>query len=134
MKVRFEEEGVNLELDLDESAGEVELDKTRFYRAITNLLENALDAAASKAGAVCLRTKRRDEKVFIEVEDNGEGIQPEDLKKIFDPFFSTKKGSRGTGFGLANVKKIIEEHGGNIRVDSRLHQGSLFCIELPQGN
>jgi signal transduction histidine kinase len=65
------------------------------------------------------------------VKDNGSGIDPAHLPSLFDPLFTTKKGSRGTGFGLANVKKIVEEHGGRVEVSTRLHHGSVFRVEIP---
>ena len=66
----------------------------------------------------------------IEVEDNGAGIAPDDLEAIFTVFVS-RKGGRGTGLGLPVTRKILEEHGGQVRVESSVGQGSKFTLELP---
>ena len=71
-----------------------------------------------------------DGKPWTVVQDNGEGIAPDQHDRIFDLLFSTK-GARGTGFGLAITKKIVEEHDGNILLDSDVGQGARFTIELP---
>lgn len=122
---------IQLVLDLASSLPNVKVDSTRLFRVLANLLENACDAVAEGAGVVEIRTRMRADAIIAEVRDNGSGIDPEHLPRIFDPLFSTKKGSRGTGFGLANVKKIVEEHGGRVEVSSRLHHGSVFRIEIP---
>ncbi len=65
------------------------------------------------------------------MQDNGKGIPPEVLPKIFDPFFTTKDVGKGTGLGLSIVYKIIEQHGGNISVDSAVGIGTKFTVVLP---
>ena len=67
----------------------------------------------------------------VEVADSGPGISPEHLGRIYDPFFTTKAARKGTGLGLAVTYGIVREHGGNIKVDSRLGAGSRFQVELP---
>ncbi|HYC89004.1 MAG TPA: ATP-binding protein, partial [Thermoanaerobaculia bacterium] len=94
--------------------------------AVTNLIENAFQAAAG--GRVRLAAHGVDSKVVIGVEDDGPGVAPELLPKIFDPYFSTK--STGTGLGLAIARKAIEEHGGVIRAEN-VHPGLRVVIELP---
>ncbi len=69
------------------------------------------------------------ESVVVNITDSGEGIKPEDMESIFDPFFSTKDG--GTGLGLALVHRIVESHGGNIEVKSTLGEGTVFRVMLP---
>jgi two-component system, NtrC family, sensor kinase len=69
--------------------------------------------------------------VAVEIADNGKGIPPEIMSKIFDPFFTTKAVGKGTGLGLSISYKIIEQHGGSIRVDSNVGQGTRFTIVLP---
>jgi signal transduction histidine kinase/HAMP domain-containing protein len=94
--------------------------------AIANLIENALQAAP--AGRVRLGSHAVDSKVVIQVEDNGPGVAPELLPKIFDPYFSTK--TTGTGLGLAIARKAVEEHGGTISAEN-LNPGLRVSIELP---
>jgi signal transduction histidine kinase len=94
--------------------------------AIANLIENALQASPN--GRVRLGASAVDSKVVISVEDDGPGVPPEVLPKIFDPYFSTK--STGTGLGLAIARKAIEDHGGSITAEN-LHPGLRVNIELP---
>src|SRR5204863_658246 len=94
--------------------------------AIANLIENALQAAPG--GRVRLGSHGVDSKAVISIEDDGPGVPPELLPKIFDPYFSTK--SSGTGLGLAIARKAIEEHGGSIRAEN-LNPGLRIAIESP---
>lgn len=109
----------------------------KIKEVLLNLISNANEATES--GNITLRVKKPsiilndfaiDNEFFvIEVEDNGSGIPKENLKKIFNPFFTTK--ITGTGLGLAISKKIIEEHGGIIKVESEPNRGSIFSVYLP---
>ena len=76
-----------------------------------------------------LRCENGDERVRLAVSDTGSGIPPEQLANIFVPFFTTKE--RGMGLGLAFVKDIVTDHGGNVSVESQPGRGSTFTIELP---
>jgi signal transduction histidine kinase len=98
-----------------------------------NLLENAVEAirAAARPGVIRLRTRVEAGAVNIEIEDNGIGIPPENLGKIFDPGFTTKGVRVGTGLGLPICYQIVEAHGGRIEVESRLGEGSRFTVTLP---
>jgi signal transduction histidine kinase len=98
-----------------------------------NLLVNAAQAAAACAGPVRVEvtTRRRGDRLVAIVRDYGPGIAPEHLPRIFDAFFTTKPGDKGTGLGLSITRAIIEEHGGNISVASRVGVGTTFTIELP---
>jgi ActR/RegA family two-component response regulator len=100
---------------------------------ILNLINNAQDAVlgSSKAPTIVVRTGTSDGRVFIKIEDSGTGISKADLKKVFDPFFTTKPVGKGTGLGLSISYGIIREHGGEIRIQSQLGQGTEVCIELP---
>jgi signal transduction histidine kinase len=91
-------------------------------------------AEASPEGeSVVLRTKSDPEQglVILEVEDHGSGIAPENLPRVFDPFFSTKEAGKGVGLGLSVVHGIVEAHGGAISVSSEHGRGSLFTVQLP---
>jgi signal transduction histidine kinase len=84
-----------------------------------------------KEGLITVRTTRNDTFVFIEVEDNGQGMSEEVLQKVFDPFFTTKDPGKGTGLGLSVSQKIIQDHGGSLTVISSVGMGSIFKISLP---
>jgi signal transduction histidine kinase len=97
-----------------------------------NLINNAAQATEPGRGVIVVTTRREDEgHVAVEVEDNGKGIPPEVLPKIFDPFFTTKEVGKGTGLGLSIAYKIIEQHGGRIRVGSNVGVGTRFSVVLP---
>jgi signal transduction histidine kinase len=97
-----------------------------------NLINNAAQATEPGKGVIVVTTRREDEDhVAVEVEDNGKGIPPEILPKIFDPFFTTKDVGKGTGLGLSIAYKIIEQHGGRIRVGSTVGVGTRFSVVLP---
>ncbi len=107
-------------------------DSQGLYRCITNLLLNAADVVADVDGVIRITSKtREDGGLYMEVQDNGAGINPELMNKIFDPFFSTK-GSQGTGLGLAVTQKIVEEHGGTLTALNVSDGGASFQIVLPQ--
>jgi signal transduction histidine kinase len=98
---------------------------------ILNLISNALKHTAS-GGKIVLRGKVLGERAEISVEDTGSGIAPEDLPHIFDRFYRIRADAcLGTGLGLDICKKIIELHGGNIRAESELGEGSRFIVSLP---
>lgn len=96
--------------------------------AIINLLKNSVEAITA-IGKIKITTMNQMDSVMISISDTGKGISEENLKNIFSPFYSNKKG--GTGLGLAFVKKVIELHNGAITVHSRIDQGTEFSIILP---
>ena len=104
------------------------MDTDQITQVFLNLLINAIEATP-KGGKISIHhTHGSDGKLSIVVEDNGEGIPKENMDKLFDPFFSTKR--KGTGLGLAIVKSIIEGHGGEIEVESEPGTGTRFTITL----
>lgn len=100
-------------------------------RAIQNVVINAMQAAAEKKGKVTVSCTRKDFYVDVRVEDTGEGMPPERIAKIFDPYFTTKQGKSGTGLGLYITKKVVEDHNGSIKVESTPDTGTSFTIRLP---
>jgi two-component system NtrC family sensor kinase len=96
-----------------------------------NLLVNAAHAIENQ-GTVTVRTGAETDHIWIEVGDTGTGIAPEHVNKIFDPFFTTKPVGKGTGLGLSVSYNIIKKHKGEIRLDSRIGEGSTFRIVLPK--
>jgi two-component system NtrC family sensor kinase len=126
--------GVTLNLQLNEQAVSVRCDASQMQQVIVNLVMNAAEATMSKGnGRVEIRTVPDPARhcVVFEVADNGDGIATENLRKVFDPFFTTKAEGKGTGLGLAVVYGIINAHGGEIKVDSKVGTGTTFRIELP---
>jgi signal transduction histidine kinase len=106
----------------------IQLDAELMQRVFYNLLLNAAQATAP-GGAITVKTRQVDGMAEIAVIDRGTGIDKEHLENIFNPFFTTK--SDGVGLGLAIVSKIVDEHGGNITVDSEKGSGSVFRVYLP---
>jgi two-component system, NtrC family, sensor kinase len=104
--------------------------ENRLQQVFFNLILNARDAMP-RGGWLTLMTHADDEAVVIEVKDTGEGIRREDIKRIYDPFFTTKGMGRGTGLGLAVSYGIVQEHGGAIFVDSAPGKGTTFTVTLP---
>ena len=112
-------------------------DAKQMQKVINNLLSNAFKHISEK-GRISISVKKRNQEVLIEVTDNGTGIAPEDIKKIFDRFYQidqpdSSPASSGTGIGLALTKGIIELHHGSIEVFSELGEGTTFCIHLKCG-
>jgi signal transduction histidine kinase len=121
-----------VEQDLDPELPIAYLDSTAVHRCLLNLVSNAMDALPEDGG--CLRFVTRyspeEDAVRLAVADNGCGVEPDLLPFIFDGFRSTK-GARGTGLGLAVVRKLVEEHGGRVEAESQPGQGSTFTLVLP---
>jgi signal transduction histidine kinase len=108
-------------------------DPESMHRAILNIITNAIDACHDREqGRVEVSTQysHAERMARVEVVDNGSGIDSEDLEKIFAVFVS-RKGGRGTGLGLPVSQKILQEHGGRIRVESQVGKGSRFTLEFP---
>ncbi len=104
----------------------------KLQQVFTNLILNARDSIANGNGRIVLATKNGEEEALtVEVSDNGVGIAPEDVAKIYDPFFTTKGIGRGTGLGLAVTYGIVQEHSGHISVSSTPGSGTTFRITLP---
>jgi signal transduction histidine kinase len=128
-------ENVALTVDAAEGLPPVQADPHQLQRVFLNLWRNAVQAMretpADRKKALSVHTRRDGDAVKIACADTGEGIPPDVLLRIFTPFFTTKP--RGTGLGLALVKKIIDDHNGNIDVQSKPGSGTTFTITLPVG-
>jgi signal transduction histidine kinase len=130
---QFRRRHCNIELDLATDLPLVSIDVTKMKQVYLNLLMNARQAIKGR-GVIRVETRRlRDAgRVRIVFEDNGCGIPPEIIDRIFDPFFSTKETGEGTGLGLSVSYGIIKDHGGDIVVESEPGQWTRFTIELPE--
>jgi len=109
-------------------------DAVQIKRAIQNVVINGIQAAAENKGFVAIECTQRDFYVDLRVEDNGAGITPAQINRIFDPYFTTKQAKSGTGLGLYIAKKVVEDHNGSIKVDSTPAVATVFTIRLPLQN
>jgi signal transduction histidine kinase len=111
--------------------GEARLDSLQVFRALQNLMTNAIQALPETGGSVRVVTGLEGDVVVIRIEDNGCGMPSDQLSKIFEPYYTTKELDKGTGLGLAITKKVIELHGGSINVESTEGEGTTFSVRLP---
>ena len=125
----FDLKQIDYKLELDDNNLSVSLDRDQLIQIFINIIQNSVEAM-SNGGNLSIKTYSQSNRVFIEIKDEGVGIKQEDMKKLFNPFFSTKK--RGTGLGLYIIKRIIENNGGNIYIESREGTGTLTRIEFPK--
>jgi len=125
----FSEKGLVLRQELDYT-GPVRMDETKMRRALYNIASNARDAM-EPGGSLTIRTRCTDGTVEFLLSDTGPGIPPQIRDTLFEPFVTYGK-SAGTGLGLAIAKKVVEDHGGTIAVESTPGQGATFIIRLPQ--
>jgi two-component system, NtrC family, sensor kinase len=116
---------------VDSSLGAVVTDAGLLRQIVVNLISNALDAV-NRVGTVAITASAEDTDVLITVSDTGHGIAPDDLRRIFEPFYTTKGRGKGTGLGLAICRQLTAALGGSISVESQPGQGSTFYVRLPR--
>ncbi len=130
-------QGVPIRLEAEPAAGgwEIFADRGRLVKAFIHLLQNSLDAvalnpASGRTKPIEVALSSEEETVTIVISDRGQGITKKDLGMIFEPFFSTRPDR--AGLGLTFVRRVVEEHGGKIRVESRPRQGTAITVEIPK--
>ncbi len=126
--------GIDLRVDVAPGLPEMMADEGQIRQALINLIRNAREALASAPTkrlsiSAALAGAAGDARLVLTIADSGAGIAPDDLAKIFDPFFSTK--AQGTGLGLALVQQIVVDHGGTIEVDTAPGAGTTFTVTFP---
>jgi signal transduction histidine kinase len=127
--------GVQVSVEVPPALPEIRVDQRLFKRTLVNLIENALHALEplNGGGRIDVRAKQvvrgRNRFIAVSVRDDGVGIDPEVKGRVFEPYFSTR--ATGTGLGLAIARKVIEDHGGTIRLESERGKGTEVVIELP---
>ncbi|MFO8008614.1 MAG: ATP-binding protein [Candidatus Brocadiia bacterium] len=125
------EDGIEIALNAQEDLPEAHLDPTGIRRVVLNLLTNAIEACpAGSRVEVRAALAEGGEALRISVADDGPGIPPEVRARLFEPFFTTR-GSEGTGLGLAVVQRVIQEHGGEVEVESEPGSGAAFHMTIP---
>jgi signal transduction histidine kinase len=136
---------LDIQQDLDPDTGELEAIPQDLGRVFLNMVGNACYATDEKRrglegdGAsrdpywptVWVSTKREDDQIVVRIRDNGNGMPPEVMEKIFNPFFTTKPTGQGTGLGLAISSDIVREHGGTINVDTQPGEFTEMIVALP---
>jgi hypothetical protein len=116
------------ETELDPNMPTCYYDETQLTQVLINLMKNGAQAM-KEGGVLFIRTEADSQHCTLNVTDTGTGIANKDLRRIFEPFFTTK--TKGTGLGLAFAKRVVEEHGGEIRVQTGLGKGTTFRVILP---
>jgi PAS domain S-box-containing protein len=106
-------------------------DREKLKQVTLNLIVNALEAMKQDGGTLTVRVRPEGERVVLDVEDTGPGIASELLPNVFDPFFTTKEA--GTGLGLSIVRKIVDQHGGDVDIQSERGQGARVVVSIPTG-
>ena len=119
---------VNLRTHFDPALKTINVDAEQLWQAMLNLIRNSREAMPC-GGELTIGTWRDGRQALVRITDTGNGMNPEQLKQLFVPFFTTKR--EGTGLGLALVQQIVTEHGGHVECESTVGQGSTFTLFLP---
>ncbi len=128
METELKESGIECNMIFDDTLPPVWFDPEQIKQVLINLIKNAADATPE--GGITIKTQPDGDYTRITITDSGEGVLAEIIKKIFDPFFTTKK--KGTGLGLAVCRKIIEDHMGELSVESKEGEGTFVTFTLPK--
>jgi two-component system phosphate regulon sensor histidine kinase PhoR len=133
-KFHLEQKGFTFNLTKDETIPIIKIDEEAVSEAIVNLVDNAVKYSDNKK-EITIRTGKENNFAYVEVEDKGIGIPEKDQKKIFDKFFRVSSGNihnvKGSGIGLSIVKYIMDAHKGEVRLTSKVEEGSIFKLLIP---
>jgi PAS domain S-box-containing protein len=121
--------GIRIKECLEEELPRIFVDREKLSIALVNILLNGVEAIEHDHGLLTVKTEIRNSSIFLMIEDNGQGIEKEDLKKIFDPFYTSK--SEGTGLGLTSTLNILTSHNASMHVSSKVRVGTIFEVEFP---
>jgi PAS domain S-box-containing protein len=127
-KDRAKLKNIKIETEFNLDSEKIMADQSKLTIALLNILINAVEAVKENTGVIKVKTKCNKDTAYISIEDNGCGISPENLSKVFDPYFTSK--SNGMGLGLAATQNIIHTHEGSIDVETEVDKGTKFNIEL----
>lgn len=131
-KSDFKGKRITVRRDYAERLPQIHAVSDQIKQVFLNMLINAADAYRQRGGVIAVSTRQEDENtVAVAISDNGIGINPADMDRIFQPFYTTKPEIKGTGLGLSVSYGIVQNHHGEIRVDSHPGEGSTFTILLP---
>jgi signal transduction histidine kinase len=129
------DKNITIDLDLARDVPRVSGDRDRLIQVMVNIISNAVKFCDPDRGMIAVRLRAEDNQLIVEVQDNGVGINPKDLDKIFQPFHQIKNPTQGrppgTGIGLTITKRIVDFHHGRIWVESEPGRGSRFSFSLP---
>ncbi len=128
LAVDIEQAQVDFVTEVADDVGQILVDAEKIRRALLNLVRNAIQASGT-GGRVKLSIRQTDQEVTFAVSDSGPGIDDDSRKRIFEPFFTTRQ--KGTGLGLALVKRIVDAHGGLLSLESDQGEGATFSLRLP---
>jgi signal transduction histidine kinase len=121
---------VEFKTNLDPNLPMIEVVPDQLIQVFINIMINSLDAISGE-GIIRVNSSYDDYKIFISISDDGIGMPEDIIDKIFEPFFTTKQVGKGTGLGLSVSYGIIQKFGGEIKVKSKIDEGSHFIIEIP---
>lgn len=121
--------GLSVDVELDSALPTVLGDRGQIKQVFYNIIKNARDATPT-GGSIRIRTRSDDQFAYVQIGDNGQGIDQNDMPKIFRPYFTTKKS--GNGLGMMVVQRIMRAHGGRIGIDSQKGKGTVVTLQFPQ--
>ena len=128
---KLELDKINIIKNIPQNLPDVLADADQMQQVFFNLIRNAAQAIKEK-GAVTITAKDEADKVKVEVADTGCGIPEDKISKIFEPFYTTKGKTAGSGFGLAVVRELVWRNKGNISVKSKVGEGTTFTLDFPK--
>ncbi len=129
LDAELKDRDILVELELDRSLPPLEIDREQIKQACYNIIRNALQAMKS-GGILRVRSGADETHQFVSFSDTGGGIPPEDISRVFEPYFTTK--SSGSGLGLLIVRRIVRAHGGEVIIESERNRGLILTIRLPR--